>query len=203
VTGNHARDPFPDADADTAVLPGAGYLPAHDPAVHGPAYAIKTPGRDTLPFPAARPYTQPDAGEPCLCGYCDGGGNQPPPALPGGDPRAMLYAGPGIITRTWKARIREGAWDDIPAEFDVAHARTHLPAIKHNRDIHLDLSSGRHHLAAVFHAHPDVRTDSGVAEELHRMEAEMPGRMAELQDWVARRAAEWRRADMERQATAA
>ena len=100
----------------------------------------------------------------------------------------------GIAARNWEAKVREGAWDDIPGEFDAAHARVHMPAIKVNRHIRRDLSNGVHHLGAVFAAHPDGHTDAEVAEGLHRMEAEMPGRMAELRDWVAQRAAEYRSA---------
>ena len=75
-----------------------------------------------------------------------------------------------------------------------------MPAAKRNRHIRRDLSNGVHHLGAVFAAHPDWHADAELAEGLHRMEAEMPGRMAELQDWVARRAAEYRRADEDRRA---
>src|SRR5579859_4662659 len=59
---------------------------------------------------------------PCRCGTC---GTVPEP---GKD--ALLYYGPGIVTRMWEARIRNGQWADIPAEVNAAHARTHLPALK-------------------------------------------------------------------------
>ena len=44
MSGQHERDSF---EAETQTLPVAGYLPAHDPAVHGQAYAVKEEGRDT------------------------------------------------------------------------------------------------------------------------------------------------------------
>jgi len=178
-------------DAGTRPLRVGAYIPAHNPAVHGHAYAVKAQGTATGPFTAVPPLPprQVQYEQPCPYGC-------PVRLQPlGGDPRILLYAGPGIATRNWVAKVREGAWDDIPALFDAAHARVHLPAIRQGRHIRRDVSDGRHHLAVVFDAHPDWRTDPGAAEGLHRMEAEMPGRMAELRGWVARRAAEYRAAE--------
>ena len=172
----------------------ADYLPVHDPAVHGPAYAVRVTGQHTQPFPAVRPYVV--APLPALHGQyeqpCPYGCPVHPSPL-GGDPRALLYAGPGIADRTWQARVREGAWDDIPAELDAAHARVHLPAIKRNRNIRRDLAYGTDHLVAAFDAHPDWRTDAGVAEGLHAAEAALAAGLAEMQRasaerWMERRA---------------
>lgn len=149
------------------------YEPVHNPDVHGHAYTVRYQGQHTQPFAAveedvpAPPASPRQYDQPCPYGC-------PvfPPA-PLGESRVLLYAGPGITDRTWQARVREGAWDDIPSEFDAAHARVHLPANKRNRHIHRDLSNSRHHLAAAFDAHPDWRTDADLAEGLHRMEAEL------------------------------
>jgi hypothetical protein len=144
------------------------YQPAHVEAVHGHAYAVKAPGQHTQPMPAvtlkpeARQYEQP-------CEF----GCPVRPQVPGGDPRALLYAGPGIAIRNWEAKVREGAWVDIPGEFDAAHARVHMPAIKVNRHIRRDLSNGVHHLGAMFAAHPDWRTDAEVAEALRKAEVQL------------------------------
>ena len=166
----------------------ADYLPVHDPAVHGPAYAVRVTGQHTQPFAAVRPYV-PQAPLPAGHGQYE----QPCPfGCPvhphDSDTSALLYAGPGIANRTWEARVREGAWDDIPAEFDAAHARVHLPAIKANRHIRSDVSSGRHHLAAAFDAHPDWHTDPELAEGLHAIEAALARQLAAMQHAAAERA---------------
>lgn len=183
----------------------ADYLPVHDPAVHGPAYAVRVTGQHTQPFTAVRPDEELDRQIRDLAGVrpyvpqaaplpvAHGQYEQPcpygcpvHPSPLGGDPRALLYAGPGIANRTWEARVREGAWDDIPAEFDAAHARVHLPAIKGNRNIRSDVSSGRYKIAAAFDANPGWRTDAKVAEGLHAAEAALTAGLAEMK----RRAAE-------------
>ena len=159
----------------------ADYLPVHDPAVHGPAYAVRVTGQHTQPFPVVRPYVV--APLPALHGQyeqpCPYGCPVHPSPL-GGDPRALLYAGPGIADRTWQARVREGAWDDIPALFDAAHANTHLPAIKRNRHIRSELSDGRHHLAAVFDADPPSLKDDALTADLRWLEAELASQLADL-----------------------
>ena len=164
----------------------ADYLPVHDPAIHGPVYAAKHPGQDTRPFAAITaplPARQTGYEQPCPYG-CP---VHPQPL--GGDPRALLYAGPGITDRTWEAKVREGAWDDIPAEFDAAHARVHLPAIKANRNIRSDVSSGRYKIAAAFDANPDWRTDPKVAEGLRAAEAALARQLAAMQHAAAGRRA--------------
>lgn len=118
-------------------------------------------GHHERPVDAARPYI-------------------PKPSPLGAEKRAMLYYGPGATDWAFETRIREGAWDDIPAEFDAAHARVHLPAIKRSRHIRLGLNAGWHHLAAVFAAHPDWRTDTEVAEGLHAAEVILAGQLAEM-----------------------
>ena len=111
-------------------------------------------GQHERPLDAARPYI-------------------PPPSPLGAETRALLYSGPGATDWAFETRIREGAWDDIPAEFDAAHARVHLPAIKPARHIRLALNAGRHHLAVVFAAHPDWRTDTEAAKGLHKAEVQL------------------------------
>ena len=186
MSGQHERDGF---DAETPALPAAGYLPVHDPAIHGHAYTVRVPGQHTQPMPAAtlkpeaRQYEQP-------CPF----GCPVRPQLLGGDPRALLYAGPGIAARNWETKVREGAWVDIPGEFDAAHARVHMPAIKVNRHIRRDLSNGVHHLGAMFAAHPDWRTDEDAAESLRHYEARLAAQLAKMQHaaverWPERRAA--------------
>ena len=160
------------------------YDPAYDPAVHGPVYAARHPGEITRPFPAVTTpllarqgqYEQP-------CPY----GCPVHPPMPLGESRALLYAGPGIANRNWEAKVREGAWDDIPAEFDAAHARVHMPAIKVNRHIRRDLSNGVHHLGAMFAAHPDWRADEDAAESLRHYEARLAAQLAEMQNAAAER----------------
>ena len=56
MTGQHERDGF---DAETQALPPAGYLPAHDPAVHGHAYTVRYQGQHTEPFTAVDPRMGP------------------------------------------------------------------------------------------------------------------------------------------------
>ena len=168
----------------------ADYLPVHDPAVHGPAYAVRVTGQHTQPFAAVRPYV-PQAPLPAGHGQyeqpCPFGCPVHPQPL-GGDPRALLDAGPGITDRTWEAKVREGAWDDIPAEFDAAHARVHLPAIKRNRHVRSELAEGLYKIKAVLSAHPDWRTDATVAEGLHAAEAALTAQLAGIQRAAAERA---------------
>ena len=133
---------------------------------------------------AARPYVRQPA-RPCQCGHCD-----PEPSPLGTEKRAMLYYGPGATDWAFETRVREGAWDDIPAEFDAAHARVHLPAIKRTRHIRLGLNAGRHHLAAVFAVHPDWRTDADVAEGLHATAAALAAQLDEMRRAAAGHGAE-------------
>ena len=161
----------------------ASYEPRNDPAIHGHAYAARHPGQVTRPFPAV-----PAMPLPALHGQYE-------PACPFGcpvhphdnDTSALLYAGPGIAGRNWEARVREGAWDDIPAEFDAAHARVHLPAIKRNRHVRSELAEGLYKIKAVLSAHPDWRTDATVAEGLHAAEAALTAQLAGMQRAAAER----------------
>jgi hypothetical protein len=91
----------------------ADYLPVHDPAVHGPAYAAKRQGQDTHPFAAVRPYVQ----QPCRCDYHKYG--QPP----GTD--AVLYAGPDVVHLLERAAIRDGRYVDARAYANHVLATLH------------------------------------------------------------------------------
>ena len=93
-----------------------------------------------------------------------------PPAAPEPGKGALLYYGPGIVTRMWETRIRNGQWADIAAEFNAAHARIHLPTLRRNDEIRLDLSTGAHHIAAVFDAHPEAHGDEKLAEGFRDVE---------------------------------
>ena len=139
-------------------------------------------GQHERPVAAVRPYVRQPAAA-CQCGHCD-----PDPSPLGTEKRAMLYYGPGATDWAFETRIREGAWDDIPAEFDAAHARVHLPAIKRTRHIRLGLNAGRRNLAAVFAVHPDWRTDAEVAEGLHAAEASLAAQLDEMRRTAAERA---------------
>jgi hypothetical protein len=136
----------------------------------------------------------PPAPERCGCGFpsCPDTGWLSA-AMPGGDPRAMLSYAPGVTSRMSLERVRNGQYEDVAAAADDAWARVHNTARKRGRAIRRGVTSARQQVAAVFAATPGLLSDPDLAEGLHRMEAEMPGRMAELQDWVARRAAEYRR----------
>jgi hypothetical protein len=96
----------------------AGYLPVHDAAVHGPAYAVKEPGRDTQPIAAVRPAgTRPASDEPCRCPEHKYGHR------PGTD--AVLYSGPDAVMLLTHAAIRDGRYEDIGADFDAVQHRAH------------------------------------------------------------------------------
>jgi hypothetical protein len=90
--------------------------------------------------------------------------------LPGGDRRALLSAAPGVAVKMSLERVRNGQYDDIPAEFDDAWARVQKAARNGRRAIARDLNADRHHIAAVFGLHPEWRSDPALAEGLRRME---------------------------------
>jgi hypothetical protein len=92
----------------------ASYEPAHDPAVHGPAYAVKESGHDTQPFTAVRPFLT--AGHPpnpgCRCDEHKYG------QRPGTD--AVLYTGPDAVMLLIHGAIRDGRYEDVHAYADEA-----------------------------------------------------------------------------------
>lgn len=133
--------------------------------------------------PAAEPA-------PCQCGMHD------TPAEPGKD--CLLSCAPNVVSRMWKTRVANGQWDDIHALWDRAHANTHLPALDEQRRIHSDLAARRYDIAAMLSRTPALHSSPELADGLHRMEQAEPHRLAEVQAWVADRAAEGRRADAER-----
>ena len=157
---------LPDAAEDAAAMPPVPepeiLEPLPEPLFAGASETglMRADGPATLPVAAAEPPPEPaDVPDgPCRCGTCDA------PPEPGKD--ALLYYGPGIATRTWETRIRNGQWEDITAEFNAAHARVHLPALKRNGQIRLDLSTGARNLAAVFDARPDALDDEGLTGKL-------------------------------------
>jgi len=153
----------------------ADYLPVHDPAVHGHAYAVKVTGRDTVAFAAIR-----DEDEACRCGKC-----------PGTDPDekgALLSCGPGVVSKMWRTRIRNGEWDDIRALFRTARKRVEDAAEKGQDAIHNNLDCDWHDIAAVFRADTGLLTDPQLDEGLRQMEADLVSRAGELRRWVAERA---------------
>jgi hypothetical protein len=198
MSGDHARDGF------EATLPFAGASLTGQPS---PGLAAEVARIDTAPSlvpgyptgPLAQVHDAPAAPEPvpaplprCRCGYCDGHCKMPP--LPGGDPRVLLYCGPGIVRRNWQARVREGQWDDIPAGIDAARVRVHLPARKRAGEIRMDVSSGWDHLAVVFGAHPGWLADPDLARGLHAAEAALEAGLAAMRRNAAEREAERRAA---------
>jgi hypothetical protein len=98
--------------------------------------------------------------------------------LPGSDRRALLSAAPGVAAKMSLERVRNGQWDDIPAEFDDAWARVQKAARNGRRAIARDLNGGLHHIAAVFDANPEWRSDPALAEGLHRMEERLAAGLA-------------------------
>lgn len=114
---------------------------------------------------------------------------------------AMLSCAPGVTERVWQRRVRIGHWENIPGLFDKAHANTHIPTLKRQGEIHLDLTLGVHQIGTVLDAHPDWRTDRDLAEGLHRAEEDVAEQGEALRRWVADRAAEIRR-ESERRAAA-
>jgi hypothetical protein len=91
----------------------ADYLPVHDPAVHGPAYAVKRPGTSTQPFPAVRPYVP----QPCRCDQHKYGHR------PGAD--AVLYSGADAVMLLTHAAIRDGRYEDVGAYADQVQHSIH------------------------------------------------------------------------------
>lgn len=121
MTGQHERDGF---DAETPALPAAGYLPVHDPATHGHAYAVKRKGQDTQPIATASvvvtwPEHAPDRKAPS-CGTC-GEGFAHDPAAPFTSPVLAAAVDAGILGAGWKQD--GGTWTCT-----VCQAKANAPA---------------------------------------------------------------------------
>ena len=157
MTGQHAGDNLGPAD-----IPAASVT------------AVKVAGRDTVTFPAIR-----DTPQKCQCGTarCPDA-PQPGPAAAGGP--ALLSCGPGVVTRMWRERVRNGQWLDISAEADAGAERVHKPAQVRERAIHNNLDCGWHDVAAVFRADTDLLTDPEVAERLRQFETGLAAQLAEM-----------------------
>ncbi len=140
----------------TAVYPGPGTT----------TLTVQAPGWDTVTFPAIR-----DDGEPCKCGMC--------PGADPGEKGALLSCGPGVVTLMWRARIRNGQWEDIHAAVLAGRERVHQPALAKLGGICNDLDCGWHSLAAVFRANPAVRTDPLLAASLRKTADTLAARLDE------------------------
>jgi hypothetical protein len=174
-----ATEAIPPVTEETAVMPVVPETEVLEPLPESPFAGASETGlmRADGPAPAdepAPPAETPDG--PCRCGTC---GAQPEP---GKD--ALLYYGPGIATRMWETRIRNGQWTDIAAEFNDAHARIHLPTLKRNGEIHLDISTGAYALAAVFGTHPEARSDEDLTEGLASAVVSYEAELAKQQTYL-------------------
>lgn len=152
---------------------------------------MSTPAPGIAGWDLTRQRPRPYVPDPCRCDQCKYG--QRPPE-PGKD--ALLYYGPGVVDRTWQARVRTGQWDDIPAAFDTATARVHLAAAGGSRKICRDIETEGHHIAAMFGANPSLHFDARVARGLREVEerlaAELDGmRAAAAQREAAARTGAW------------
>ena len=140
MTGQHAGDGLGPADIPVAV-------------------AMRATGRDTVTFPAIR-----EALVKCQCGTsrCPDGPDIPGPS----DARAVLSCGPGVVSKMWRTRVRNGEWADIRAEVREARSRVLDPASKGQERIHNDLDCDWHDIAAVDIAADDhgPQFDQGLAE---------------------------------------
>ena len=81
----------------------ADYLPVHDPAVHGPAYAVKQEGQNTGPFAAVHPYFHPVPtwNHAPSCGSCGEKFAGDPAAL-GTTPILAAAVDAAILSAGWK-----------------------------------------------------------------------------------------------------
>lgn len=81
----------------------ADYLPVHDPAVHGPAYAVKQEGQNTGPFAAVHPYFHPVPtwNHAPSCGSCGNSFAGDPAAL-GTTPILAAAVDAGILAAGWQ-----------------------------------------------------------------------------------------------------
>ena len=125
-------------------------------------------------FPAITGDTQilPAATEQCPCGMHT-------PAEPGKD--TLLSCAPGVTSRMWRTRVANGQWDDIHALWDKGHARTHMPALEHQRRIHAALAAMRHDLGVMFGRNPGLLSDRIVSEGLRDLEGRLAGRLVQMQ----------------------
>ncbi len=81
----------------------ATYEPAHNPAIHGNAYAVKQEGQDTGPFAAVHPYFQPAPtwNHAPSCGSCGNSFAGDPAAL-GTAPILAAAVDAAILSAGWK-----------------------------------------------------------------------------------------------------
>ena len=81
----------------------ATYEPVHDPAVHGPAYAVKQEGQNTGPFTAVHPYFQPVPtwNHAPSCGSC-GNSFAGDPAAVGTTPILAAAVDAGLLVAGWQ-----------------------------------------------------------------------------------------------------
>jgi hypothetical protein len=170
MTGNHAKDGFPAADAPTAVLT-AGDV------------AVRATGRDTVTFPAIRD----DAPPRCHCGTSrcpDDPRDIPAPA----DLRVVLSCGPGVVSKMWRTHVRDGVWEDIRAAGAAALSRDREATRMGQERIHNNLDCGWHDLAAVFRADTATLTDPRLAEAFAQVVRNMAWWADDTRRWVAERA---------------
>jgi len=165
--------------SDTGQMEPAG----ETTVVYGPAAAAATAKWgtwDTVAFPAIR-----GDDDGCRCGM------HPPAGEPGKD--ALLSCGPGVVSKMWRNRVRDGEWADIPGEFGGAQQRVYAEARKGQQRIHNNLDCDWHDIAAVFRADTALLSDPALAARLALFETELAEKAAELRRWVAERAESIRR----------
>jgi hypothetical protein len=145
--------------------------------------------RDDTPAPEALEPLPADEPQPCPCGSgqplagCDGR----PAAGPGTG--ALLSCAAGVTSRMWRTRVANGQWQNIPDEFDQAHARVHMPALNRNRAIRDEVSARRHDIAAIFTQNEGLLSDPLIADGLHDLEARLAERLADMQAYAEERGA--------------
>ena len=158
----------------------ADYLPVHDPAVHGPAYAVRVPGRHTQPFAAVRPYA-PQAGpcppEACRCDEHKYG------QVPGRG--TILHAGSETVGMLVDRAVRDGRYEDIEAYAeDTAPLNIHRPAVETARRIHRNVASGLQRIEAALAADDDARYDADLRGTFLDAYTAFSVQLTEMRRWL-------------------
>ena len=79
---------------------------------------------------------------------------------------AVLSCAPGVVTRMFRERIRNGQWENIPAYVRDRANDVQKYAVEHLASIRLDLERGVLDLAPVFDRVPALHADPDLAERL-------------------------------------